>query len=98
MRPPYSARDLVKLYVYGEENGITSSRKLEAETKRNLEVMWLLRGLHPDHKTIAEFRRKHPEPLRRAIKAAALFWCASMRHRPSVVVDAHGTQYGGEAQ
>jgi len=69
-RPPYAARDLIKLYAYGEENGITSSRKLEAETKRNLEVMWLLHGAHPDHKTIAEFRRKYPNELRRALNAA----------------------------
>jgi len=68
-RPPYAARDLVKLYAYGQLYGITSSRKLEAETGRNLEVMWLLRGARPDHKTIAEFRRKYPQALRAALKA-----------------------------
>ncbi|MBT9156650.1 MAG: hypothetical protein DDT37_01638 [Firmicutes bacterium] len=68
-RPPYPACDLVKLYVYGQVNGITSSRKLEAETKRNLEMMWLLRGLRPDHKTISEFRRKYPKALPQAMKA-----------------------------
>ncbi|MBS3984809.1 MAG: transposase [Selenomonadales bacterium] len=69
-RPPYPARDLVKLYVYGFVNRITSSRRLEAETKRNLEVMWLLRGQSPDFRTIAEFRRKYPDALRHALKAA----------------------------
>jgi len=69
-RPPYAVRDLVKLYVYGHVYGITSSRKLEAETGRNLEVMWLLRGQRPDHKTIAEFRRKYPQALPQALKSA----------------------------
>jgi len=69
-RPPYAACDLLKLYVYGQLNGIASSRKLEAETRRNLEVMWLLRGLRPDHKTIAEFRRKYPKALPTAMKSA----------------------------
>jgi len=56
-RRPYSPQMLAKLYVYGYENGIRSSRKLEKETKRNIEVMWLMEGLTPDHITISEFRR-----------------------------------------
>ena len=56
-RPPYDPADLLKLYVYGYLNRIRSSRRLEAESKRNLELMWLLRTLSPDFKTIADFRK-----------------------------------------
>jgi transposase len=56
-RPAYDPRDLLKLYIYGYVNEIRSSRKLERETIRNVEVMWLLRRLTPDHKTIANFRK-----------------------------------------
>jgi transposase len=58
-RPGYDPRDLVKLYVYGYLHRVRSSRRLEAEAGRNLEVIWLLGGLRPDFKTIADFRRDH---------------------------------------
>jgi|ERR1700739_3054162 len=58
-RPGYDPRDLLKLYLYGYLNQIRSSRRLETECHRNVEVMWLLGRLQPDHKSIAEFRRKH---------------------------------------
>ena len=67
-RPGYSASSLAKLYVYGYENGIRSSRKLEKETRRNVEVMWLLDGLTPDYKTISEFRRINNRPLQKLFK------------------------------
>ena len=56
-RPPYAPGDLLKLYIYGYLNRIRSSRKLEQEAARNVEVMWLLRKLKPDFKTIADFRK-----------------------------------------
>jgi transposase len=56
-RPGYAPKDLLKLYIYGYLNRVRSSRRLEAETHRNIEVIWLLRHLKPDFKTIAEFRR-----------------------------------------
>jgi transposase len=56
-RPPYDPADLLKLYLYGYLNRIRSSRRLEAETQRNLELMWLLKKLSPDFKTIADFRK-----------------------------------------
>ena len=56
-RPPYAPDDLLRLYLYGYWNRVRSSRRLEAECKRNIEVMWLLGQLAPDHKSIAEFRR-----------------------------------------
>src|SRR5207248_36658 len=60
-RPGYDPRDLLKLYLYGYLQQIRSSRRLEAECRRNVELMWLLGRLVPDHKTIAEFRRMHRE-------------------------------------
>ncbi len=56
-RPGYDPADLLKLYVYGYINRVRSSRRLEAETHRNIEVIWLLRHLKPDFRTIADFRR-----------------------------------------
>src|SRR5471032_322890 len=56
-RPGYAPADLLKLYIYGYLNRVRSSRRLEAETHRNVEVIWLLRHLMPDFKTIADFRR-----------------------------------------
>lgn len=56
-RPPYDPADMLKLYLYGYLHRIRSSRRLEAECLRNVEVMWLLGRLSPDFKTIAEFRR-----------------------------------------
>ena len=58
-RPPYAPDDLLKLYLYGYWNRVRSSRKLEVECQRNLEVMWLLGMLVFDHKTIADFRREN---------------------------------------
>src|SRR5271154_239037 len=55
-RPGYAPADLLKLYIYGYLNRVRSSRRLEAETHRNIEVIWLLRHLKPDFKTIADFR------------------------------------------
>jgi transposase len=56
-RPGYAPTDLLKLYIYGYLNRVRSSRRLEAETHRNIEIIWLLRHLKPDFKTIADFRR-----------------------------------------
>jgi transposase len=58
-RPGYDPRDLLKLYLYGYLHTLRSSRRLEAECRRNVELMWLLGRLYPDHKSIAEFRRVH---------------------------------------
>jgi len=66
-RPPYDPGDLLRLYLYGYLNRVRSSRRLEREAARNLEVIWLLRKLAPDFKTIADFRKDNGP----AIKAAA---------------------------
>src|SRR5215475_10099606 len=56
-QPPYDPADLLKLYLYGYINQIRSSRRLEREASRNLEVLWLLKRVAPSFKTIADFRR-----------------------------------------
>src|SRR5436305_1468262 len=63
-RSGYAPADLLKLYIYGYLNRIRSSRRLEAETHRNIEVIWLLRHLKPDFKTIADFRRDNRNAFR----------------------------------
>jgi len=65
--PQYDPRVMLKLLVYGYSYGVRSSRKLEREVYYNLSFIWLMGGLKPDHKTIAEFRRKHKEALKRAL-------------------------------
>lgn len=72
-RPGYDPGDLLRLYLYGYLHRIRSSRRLEQETHRNVELMWLLRRLTPDFKTIADFRRDHPEALKGVCRAGLLF-------------------------
>jgi transposase len=59
-RPPYQPGDLLKLYVYGYLNQLRSSRRLEREAVRNIEVLWLINRVAPSFKTIADFRKDHP--------------------------------------
>jgi transposase len=63
-RPPYNPADLLKLYLYGYLNRVRSSRRLERECHRNLEVIWLMRKLTPDFKTIADFRMASVDRIR----------------------------------
>ena len=67
-RPPYDSKDMLKLYVYGYMNRVRSSRRLEAECSRNIEVMWLLRKLRPDFKTIADFRRDNKSAFKQVFR------------------------------
>jgi len=64
-RPSYHPAILLKLFIYGYLNAVQSSRRLEREARRNVEVMWLLGRLVPDHKTIAEFRRNNGPAIRK---------------------------------
>lgn len=68
-RPAYHPSDLLKLYIYGYLNKIRSSRDLEKECKRNIELIWLLKGLQPDHNTISNFRRDNPKPIKKVFRA-----------------------------
>lgn len=63
-RPGYSPDCLYKILIYGYLNSISSSRKLENETNRNLELIWLTNNLHPDHWTISEFRKEHKDTVK----------------------------------
>ncbi len=71
-RPPYAPGDLLKLYIYGYLNRIRSSRKLEQEAARNIEVMWLLRKLKPDFKTIADFRKDNRNAFKQVFREFTL--------------------------
>lgn len=66
--PGYDPRDLLKLYVYGYLNRVRSSRRLERECHRNVELMWLMRRLVPDHKTIANFRKVNVTALKKVFR------------------------------
>jgi transposase len=75
--PGYHPRELLKLYLYGYLNRIRSSRELEKATHRNLEVIWLVRELKPDHWTISNFRKLHRERFRKVFREFALV-CARL--------------------
>jgi transposase len=68
-RPAYHPSVLLKLYIYGYMNRIRSSRALEKECGRNIEVMWLLKGLEPDHNTISNFRKDNSKAIRKVFRA-----------------------------
>lgn len=72
-RPGYRELVFLKLYLYGYLNGISSSRKLEAETKRNVEVMWLLGKLQPDHWVISNYRKENGESIKQLTKEFRVF-------------------------
>ncbi len=67
--PAYNPSDLLKLYIYGYLNRTRSSRELEKETKRNVEVMWLINNLQPDHNTISNFRRDNSQGIKKVFEA-----------------------------
>ena len=68
----YSPQLLLKIYIYGYLNKIRSSRMLERESKRNIELMWLTQGLSPSYHTIADFRKNNPEALKQVFKEFVL--------------------------
>ncbi len=69
--PSYNPKAMLKLLIYGPSYGIRSSRKLERATKHNLSFIWLMAGLSPDHKTIAEFRRNNKDALKKVLRQCA---------------------------
>src|ERR1700729_199091 len=71
-RPGYAPGDLLKLYIYGYLNRVRSSRRLETECHRNIEVLWLLRTLKPDFKTIADFQRDNRAAFRAVFRQFVL--------------------------
>jgi len=67
-RPAYHPKDLLKLFVHGYLNHIRSSRQLEKECKRNIEAMWLMKQLAPDHNTISNFRRDNEKAIKKVFR------------------------------
>ncbi|MFY9259154.1 MAG: transposase [Gallionella sp.] len=76
-QPAYAPSMLLKLYLYGYTNRFHSSRRLEGETWRNLEVIWLVEALRPSYKTIADFRRDNAAALKQVNKDFVLL-CKSL--------------------
>ena len=91
-RPPYHPGDLLKLYLYGYLNRIRSSRQLERESHRNVEVMWLIQRLAPDFKTIADFRRYNREPVRQVCREFTLF-CKNLELFSGELVAIDGSKF-----
>src|SRR5512138_2221796 len=87
-RPGYHPRVLLKLYIYGYLNRVQSSRRLEREAGRNVELMWLLGRLVPDHKTIGDFRKDNGRALRQVcVRFVALCRRMGLLAGGTVVVD-----------
>ncbi|GBL36151.1 hypothetical protein EMGBS15_17460 [Filimonas sp.] len=72
-RPSFQTSVFLKLYLYGYLNGIRSSRKLEKECNRNIEVQWLLQGMAPNYHSISDFRKDNPNALRQLFKLFVSF-------------------------
>ena len=64
-RPPYDPKAMFKLYIYGSENGIGSSRKLAKGCRVNVEVKWMLKGVEPDFRTVSTFRKENIDSLKK---------------------------------
>ena len=76
-RPAYHPGTLLKIYIYGYLNRIQSSRRLERETQRNVELIWLTGRLMPDFKTIADFRKDNGKAIRQVCREFVLL-CRSL--------------------
>ena len=87
-RPPYAPQVLLKLYLYGYLNKIRSSRKLERECSRNIELQWLLQSLQPNYHTIADFRKLHAWPLQSMFKLYVQFLSdAGLLGKTTIAID-----------
>ena len=95
-QPPYGPADLLKLYLYGYINSVRSSRKLERETSRNIEVMWLLGNLQPCYKTIANFRKDNPSSLKASNRDFVLL-CRELNLFGAKKVAIDGSYFRGNA-
>jgi transposase len=91
-RPAYDPGDLLRLYIYGYLNRVRSSRRLEKEAERNVEVMWLLRKLRPDFKTIADFRALNRAALAAVFKHFVAF-CRGLDLYGGEVVAVDGSKF-----
>ena len=91
-RPPYDPADLLKLHLYGYLNKVRSSRRLERECQRNVEVIWLLRKLAPDFTTIADFRKDNVGCIRPLFQALVEF-CKGLHLLDSDIVAMDGSKF-----
>ena len=91
-RPGYSPATLLKIYVYGYLNRVQSSRRLETEAQRNLELIWLTGRLAPDFKTIADFRRDNGEAIRKVCKEFVLL-CRRLKLFTDGIVAINGSKF-----
>jgi transposase len=91
-RPSYHPSVLLKLYIYGYLNRVQSSRRLEREAGRNVEVMWLTGRLVPDHKTIADFRKDNGEAIRK-VCARFIMLCRALDLFTEVSVAIDGSKF-----
>ncbi|HKM60174.1 MAG TPA: transposase, partial [Candidatus Bathyarchaeia archaeon] len=91
-RPSYNPSDLLKLYVYSYLNQVRSSRKLEKECHRNVEVMWLLKKLAPDFKTIADFRKDNVDCIKPVFKEF-VYLCRRLDLYGAQLVAIDGTKF-----
>ena len=87
-RPGYDPRDMLKLYIYGYLNKIRSSRRLQAEAGRNVELMWLLGKIIPDFRCIADFRKDNAESIKNVFREfVKLCNKAGLLSNETVVID-----------
>src|SRR5215467_8679218 len=91
-RPPYDPRDLLKLYIYGYLNRLRTSRMLERECGRNVELMWLLKKLRPDFKTIADFRKDNRKAFKGVFRQFT-FLCKAMGLLGGDVIAIDGSKF-----
>jgi transposase len=91
-RPGYHPAVLLKLYIYGYLNAVPSSRRLEREAGRNVELMWLTERLAPDHKTIADFRKDHGPAIQHAC-AQFVMLCRELGLFSKAIVAVDGSKF-----
>jgi transposase len=91
-RPAYHPAMLLKLYIYGYLNRVQSSRRLEREAGRNVEVMWLTQRLAPDHKTIADFRKDNGPAIRKVCSQFVVL-CRKMGLFAEAIVSIDGSKF-----
>jgi transposase len=91
-RPAYHPGVLLKLDIYGYLNRVQSSRRLERETQRNVELMWLTERLTPEHKTIADFRKDNGEAIRRVCRECVLL-CRRLDLFSEAIVAIDGSKF-----
>src|ERR1700680_4649686 len=95
-QPPYDPADLLKLYLYGYINQIRSSRRLEREACRNLELIWLLKNLRPGYRTIANFRKENWQALK-AVNRCFVLLVRELGLVGGAVVAIDGSFFHGDA-